>query len=726
MVSSPISALEIVLSGISILAYIYLGLAIFLRDPKSWTNKLFISLATVLIAYTIVNPISLHPPQATPESQLFWIRMVIFFASFIGPILFLLVHTFPGRKITLDKKYILLVFAILAACAIASLTPLIFESISYPNGQPVPKPGNGIFFFILDFPVLVITSFILLILKYRRTTGQEKEKNLYFFVGILLTFSIMVVLTITLVVLFKTPAGIFLGPISPLILTAFIAYAIVKHQFLDIKLLVIRSVSFLLAIAFFSAIYATSVILILEKFINFPINAETFIFFLVLLVFGTLLFQPLERFIRNITNKFFFRGRYDKDELISKLTQIMSETLDLGKLTSKVLETLSSEMKLTKAGFLMINDHKITDIYKLGYTEKDLSIPKLESLFHIDMKYDHHFLLEDLEEGDLMKTTFRSSDIAIAIPIRMENSEIAILVLGPKLSGETFYSEDVELLNVFSSEAGIAIQNAKSYAEIKKFSEELEKKVEERTKELKEAQQGELAKAKDIARLKDEFVFLATHELRTPVTAIRGFLSLVSESKKNFPKDIRNDLDAIESASNVLNQLINDLLEVARSESGTMKVETKQVDVVSIIKDVLEQLSALADRRKIKLKMDKAEDVRVIADENKLKEVLTNLVGNAIKYNKDGGEINISILKASPDVIIEIRDTGYGIPKENQDKIFQKFFRAVSKETQEIIGTGLGLFITRMLVEKMGGKIMFTSEEGKGTTFAFSLPQAQK
>ena len=135
----------------------------------------------------------------------------------------------------------------------------------------------------------------------------------------------------------------------------------------------------------------------------------------------------------------------------------------------------------------------------------------------------------------------------------------------------------------------------------------------------------------------------------------------------------------------------------------------------------------MARERGIKLSADITVAPQILCDPGKLKEVLMNLVTNAIKYNRDKGTVIISAFRqpGEDSLIVEVRDTGYGIPEEVQKKIFQKFFRVGAKETQDVLGTGLGLFITRMLVEKMGGKIRFSSVKGEGSTFTFSLPLAQ-
>ncbi|MBI2591570.1 MAG: HAMP domain-containing histidine kinase, partial [Candidatus Brennerbacteria bacterium] len=272
----------------------------------------------------------------------------------------------------------------------------------------------------------------------------------------------------------------------------------------------------------------------------------------------------------------------------------------------------------------------------------------------------------------------------------------------------------------------VAIQNAKSYALLQQFNQELEKRVRERTDQLKNTQEKELAKAKEVNRLKDEFVFIAAHELQTPVTVIRGFLDLVSEAQSKFPKDIQDYLNSMKNASGNLSQLINDLLEIARSENNTIKIEVKPINTTTCIKDEIKKIKPIADRRNIKInfKMPK-KSPKIMADLIKTKEVIGNLLNNAVKYNKENGNVDLSIIERDDDVVIEVRDTGYGIAEKEQRKIFQKFFRSIKRETIEVTGTGLGLFITRMLIEKMGGKIMFSSVEGKGSTFAFSLPKAK-
>jgi signal transduction histidine kinase len=227
-------------------------------------------------------------------------------------------------------------------------------------------------------------------------------------------------------------------------------------------------------------------------------------------------------------------------------------------------------------------------------------------------------------------------------------------------------------------------------------------------------------------KLRDEFVFIAAHELRTPVTAIRGYLSMILE--KTFgevPEKIRENLLIVNQSNDRLVQLVQDLLEVARSEAGKMKVEIVNIPMTENVTTVVNELRSLSEKKGIKVAYEKPEpDVVVKADSYKLKEVLTNLIGNAIKYTAGAGDIIVKHEIKGKELITHITDHGIGLTKEEVEKLFGKFYRAQNTETKDIEGTGLGLFICKEIVERMNGRIWVTSEKGKGSTFSFSLQLA--
>jgi len=246
---------------------------------------------------------------------------------------------------------------------------------------------------------------------------------------------------------------------------------------------------------------------------------------------------------------------------------------------------------------------------------------------------------------------------------------------------------------------------------------------------------GELARSfgamtqglKELERLKDEFVFIAAHELRTPVTAIRGYAEMLGDVSKELPEQAREFVLRLQQSGSRLATLVNDLLEVARSQAGRLKVQTSPQDLCGIIQATLAELKPLADEKKHRLEFVPRDIPQVLADKDKLQEVLVNLIGNAIKYTPEGGVIKIAVTpQPQAFVTCSIADNGIGIAKEDQAKLFQRFFRVESDETRHIQGTGLGLFIVRQIIEHMNGKIWLKSEKGRGSTFYFSLPVADK
>lgn len=244
---------------------------------------------------------------------------------------------------------------------------------------------------------------------------------------------------------------------------------------------------------------------------------------------------------------------------------------------------------------------------------------------------------------------------------------------------------------------------------------------------------GELAQSfaamtqglKELERLKDEFVFIAAHELRTPVTAIRGYAEMLAEAGGHIPDQAREFVTRLQQSGERLATLVNDLLEVARSQAGRLKVQTSPQDIVAIISATLAELKPLADEKQHTVIFTPSQALPpVLADKDKLQEVMVNLISNAIKYTPAGGRIEIGVKPEEGRVVVWVKDNGIGIAPEDQVKLFQRFFRVESDETRDIQGTGLGLFIVRQIIEHMNGKIWLASAKGQGSTFYFSLPIA--
>lgn len=258
---------------------------------------------------------------------------------------------------------------------------------------------------------------------------------------------------------------------------------------------------------------------------------------------------------------------------------------------------------------------------------------------------------------------------------------------------------------------------------LKAERESLEKKVLERTQALEQAQRTEIERQTEVLKLKDEFLFVAAHELRTPVTAIRW--SLESVSDRRMSADIRGAFDDAVGASKSLGTLVEDLLNMARLDAKRIPFKKEFVNLAEAAQSVLKELEPIALKRRVSLAIELPEGFvpMALADGRRVDEVLVNLVSNAIKYNREGGHVRIQIAREDGFLRYDVIDDGPGIAKEEQKHLFEKFWRA--KTSGAVEGSGLGLFIVKRLVEGMNGKITFLSIPGKQTTFSVRLPAAQ-
>jgi len=223
-------------------------------------------------------------------------------------------------------------------------------------------------------------------------------------------------------------------------------------------------------------------------------------------------------------------------------------------------------------------------------------------------------------------------------------------------------------------------------------------------------------KIKEVDQMKDEFIAMASHELRTPITAVKGYLSLILEgSLGKVSTKMKPAIEQVMASANRLAGLVEDLLDVSRIEQSRLQLDSKNIVPTAIIKNVVEELSLSAQDKKISLNFKTTGNIpKILVDADKLKQILINLIGNAIKYTEKGS-VDVSCQVVDNRVAIRVKDTGIGIAPEYQKRLFEKFFRVKTKQTKSIQGTGLGLWITKQLVNLMKGSIAIESMIGTGT-----------
>jgi len=301
------------------------------------------------------------------------------------------------------------------------------------------------------------------------------------------------------------------------------------------------------------------------------------------------------------------------------------------------------------------------------------------------------------------------------------NAEFALQLL--KVIPEKILSLDDWLYLLSKSE--LEKQIKEQTQELESLNEGLEKKVEERTAELQKAYDD----LKELDKKKTDFISVATHQIRTPVSAMKWILNMLQkEDSSNIRPEQRDLLKKADKANERLSFIINDILDTDMLTSGRAIYNFQLIDMVTTANNAIENLSTLAQSKNIKLTLKELEEncCEVVADTDRLQAVIENLLDNAIRYSSKNSEVIVSMEMEPEHLIIKVSDQGIGIPEDQKSDIFQRFFRAKNGIRAHANGTGLGLFIAKTIVEGHNGTITFESFENKGATFIIKIPFQQK
>jgi len=311
---------------------------------------------------------------------------------------------------------------------------------------------------------------------------------------------------------------------------------------------------------------------------------------------------------------------------------------------------------------------------------------------------------------------------AMAVPLLIEGRFIGTLSVGSTQPGRAFTAEDLKLLELLAQPAASALENARLHEQVKRHAEELERKVEERTQALKVAN-AQLAAA---SHHKSEFLASMSHELRTPLNSILGFAELLQDQTFGplNEKQQRYVHNILVSGKHLVS-LINDILDLSKVEAGKLEFRPEPFDLKEALEGGLTVVASAASKKNLTLSLEVDQRLSTLtADPARFKQILYNLLSNAVKFTPEGGRVTVTA-RPVEDAFVEIRvqDTGIGIRPEDLPKLFQEFTQLGSPLSKPYEGTGLGLALTKKLVERQGGRIWAESEgEGRGSTFTFLLP----
>ena len=413
--------------------------------------------------------------------------------------------------------------------------------------------------------------------------------------------------------------------------------------------------------------------------------------------------------------------RLDELATVNEVSQALTQKLELGELIKMVGNQMKNLFK-SDITYLALLDQE-TQTINFPYQEGD-SMPPMkygEGLTSSIIKTGESLLIN--KDRDIMATydkigveqTGKRAISYLGVPIPVEDKIIGVLSVQSTKQASRFTEEDKRLLSTIAINVGVALHNAELFEEAKVAK----------------------AKAEDANEAKSAFLSTVSHELRTPLTSVLGFAKIIRKrlEDKIFPavpvedqkikrtmKQVSENLNVVVSEGERLTNLINDVLDLAKIESGRMEWHMRPIFLQDVISRAIASTSALFEQKNLKLVKNVSPDLPIVnADEDKLIQVVINLLSNAVKFT-DKGKVTIEAFLDNGQIMVEVQDTGIGIAEEDRHKIFERFRQAGDTLTDKPKGTGLGLPICREIIEHHGGIIWMKSEHGVGSSFFFTMP----
>lgn len=676
------------------------------------------------------------------DTALFWVR-ILYIGSIMVHVLFL--HTiliFLGKE---GKRKIILGLVYLNAIFILSLnfidlitgTNFFIKDLSAKLNFNFFENPNHFYSLHLIVNYLFVTAYTFteMVFSYKYFQGLAKGQLKYLLLSSLLGFiggNSVVPLIYNVQI---PPFLIFFVPLHLFTM----AYAVLRYRLMGIVVLMSK-IYILLILSIYLFIALRGLVFANDFFLAFNFSGAMGIvleFILIMLLALTVL--PFINYIQKSSDYLFFKGN-NPSNIIKKLSLKLNGVIDI----EKLLEILNSEFKKfigaeTLSIIYVTNKEGAKariEISKKGGIER-ASIGKDSAICKVIARKNGIIIQDEIEEGDQNEQLFKEMKkygAYVVSPLESRGKIVGAILLGQKMTQDAYTEEDLEFIEIISSQVAIAIDNARLYREIKEFNERLKGEVKEATDELQGANKDlktaneklvvAYEKLHKLDRAKSEFLSIVSHQLRTPLTSIKGFTSLLLEGTYGkISKEVRKILEKVFLSNERLIRLVEDLLNISRIESGRFVFDVKKNNIKSLAKEVVDSfvVPVKAKNMKIKLKMPRKKIPNFHFDRNKIREVISNFIDNSIKYSKKG-TIAIEIVDEKRIVRVAVSDNGLGVKKGELDYIFEKFQRGENIATVHTDGIGLGLFVCRKIINAHKGKIWVESKGlGKGSTFIFEL-----
>lgn len=552
----------------------------------------------------------------------------------------------------------------------------------------------------------------------RQSSSRERSKAKVLFTSIGIAIATILATNVLIPLAFDnfgfTAVGLFAG----MFIIAGVSYGIVRHGMFDIKRAAVRSVTYSLLLVTLALSYFVLAFLLSTLFGNVFMNAGQAVGGVVISLALALFFQPVRQFFNRVTNKTFYKDEYVSDDFFAALNRTLVSTTDLKSLLQSVSSLIATTLKSEQTFFFIhTDDNHHVSVGTNNYAKLPADDARdLEAYFEAHPNILQVSLIEDNHH---IRRLLLSHRIELVMPLTQGGETIGLLCLGEHLNA-AYTQRDLRVLETVSDELTIAIQNALAVDEVKDLNANLEQRIESATRELR-ASNAQLQK---LDEAKDEFISMASHQLRTPLTSIKGYISILMDGDVGkVSKEQHHLLEEAFMSSERMVRLIGDFLNVSRLQTGKFIIDKHPVDLAKVVAQEVEALEPNATARELTFVYKQPKNIpEMNLDENKIQQVIMNFCDNAIYYSKEGSKIKVGLAIVDNYVEFTVKDNGIGVPIAEQEQLFGKFFRATNARKQRPDGTGVGLFLAKKVIDAHNGKIIFESKEGRGSTFGFKLP----
>lgn len=711
---------------IVVIALLVLGMAVLLKNMANSLNRDFSLFTGCISVWIIANFIS-NDTKLSPEVA----RIAdypVFLFSFISAV-YLLKFAAALAEDKQMASFLRRGSPIIILVGIISCTPFLVKGVEVQGSVYAVNFGPLLPLYFVALLSSLLLVFIVLIRAKRQAYGVNKAR----LSSLLRSISTALPLLLLANFIIPTLTGWFgltnLGVLTMVIVVYGLYYSVVKHKMFNLRLIIVRSLIYVFALGLLATAYAflsDYLTTIISK--NHNLQSFSYIPNTLLIIAVMLLYDPSKRKLSKVTNRYFYKEGYDTQQLFDEINHALISTIDLNRMLNNTSMIVAESLKAEFCCFT-VKDPDSKRYRIIGTENRSFRVIDIQTVRRIAHGiHSRVIIVENLEEdASGLKALLAGNGVAVLVVLSSKADRIeegvGYMVLGDKRSGSPYTTQDARVLDSLAAEFILAIENTMRFEEIKEFNSTLELKINEATRKLRRANE----KLKNLDETKDDFISMASHQLRTPLTSIKGYLSMLMEGDAGELNDVQKQMISqsfISSQRMVF--LISDMLNVSRLKTGKFAIDPLPVNLADIVQQEIEQLKETAASRSLELTFEKPEDFPVLMlDETKIRQVIMNFTDNAIYYTPSGGHIRVVLENNPHSIDLKVIDDGIGVPNSEKPHLFTKFYRAQNARVARPDGTGLGLFMAQKVIVGQGGAIIFESHEGKGSTFGFTFPKAR-